>query len=89
MALGAKNRSIVRLVVRQILWPVTIGAALGVGAAGPIGKALTAGPIQLNPFDPAAYAAALVVFLAAALLAALWPAFRVIKADPIQSLRHW
>ena len=88
LALGAKGRSIVRLVVRQIMWPITIGTALGVAAAGPIGKALTTGPVQLNPSDPAAYAAAIVVFLAAAVAAALLPAVRVLKSDPMQSLRH-
>ena len=52
------------------------------------GKALTAGPVQLNPSDPAAYAISLALFVAAALAAALLPAWRVLKSDPIQSLRH-
>jgi predicted permease len=88
LALGAQSGSIVRLVVRQIVWPVTIGTLLGVGAAGPIGKALTAGPVELNPADPAAYAAAILLFLTAAIVAALVPARRVLKADPVQALRH-
>jgi predicted permease len=88
VALGATNRSIVRLVVRHIVWPVTIGTTIGVAAAAPIGKALVGGPIQLNPYDPAAYAAALALFLLAAVAAALFPAMRVIKADPVQALRH-
>ena len=41
IALGAEASSVVRLVVRQIVWPVAIGMTLGVAAAGPIGMALT------------------------------------------------
>lgn len=88
MALGAEATSVVRLVVRQIVWPVTIGMTLGVTAAGPIGLALTDGPIQLQAADPAAYAGALLLFVTTAVLAALVPAIRVIQSDPIQALRH-
>lgn len=61
---------------------------IGVAAAGPIGVALTSGPIQLQATDPAAYAGALLLFLASAVFAAVMPAIRVIKSDPIQALRH-
>jgi predicted permease len=88
MALGAEASSVIRLVVRQIMWPVTIGMALGMAAAAPIGMALTGGPIQVRAADPAAYAGALLVFVASAGFAAVMPAIRVIKSDPIQSLRH-
>ena len=72
----------------NVIWPVVIGMMLGVAAAGPIGVALTSGPIQLQAADPAAYAGALVLFVVAALAAAMLPAIRVLKSDPIQSLRH-
>ena len=88
LALGADRRSIVRLVVRNIVWPVLIGMTLGVAAAGPIGMALSSGPLQLKAADPAAYAGALMLFVLAALTAALLPAIRVLKSDPIQALRH-
>ena len=89
LALGAESGSIVRLVVRNIVWPVAIGMTLGVAAAGPIGVALSGGsPIQVEAADPAAYAGALVLFVVAALTAAMLPAIRVLKSDPIQSLRH-
>lgn len=88
LALGAESRSILTLVVRHITWPIAAGTALGLSVAGPIGAVLTAGPIQLNPFDPAPYALALMVFLATAAVAALIPAVRAIHADPVQALRH-
>ena len=88
LALGAQRGAVIRLVVRQVIWPVVIGMTLGVAAAGPIGMALTSGPIQLEHADPAAYSGALLLFIMSALIAALLPALRVIKSDPIQALRH-
>ena len=88
LALGAESAAIVRLVVRQIVWPVVLGMTIGIATAGPIGVVLTAGPIQVHAADPTAYAAALGCFLAAAVLAALLPAVRVLKSDPVQALRH-
>ena len=88
LALGAESATIVRLMMRQIVWPVALGVILGIAAAGPIGVALRAGPIQLEALDPAAYLAALAVFVLAALAAALLPALRVLKADPVRALRH-
>jgi predicted permease len=88
IALGAGTRSVIRLAVRQVVWPTMIGMVLGVAAAGPIGLALTSGPIQLQAADPAAYAGALILFLLAALVAALAPALRVLRSDPVQALRH-
>ena len=65
-----------------------IGMAFGVAAAGPIGMALTSGPLQLKAADPAAYAGALVLFVWRRSSQRLLPAIRVLKSDPIQSLRH-
>ena len=44
--------------------------------------------MQVAAADPAAYAGALALFVVAALAAAMLPAIRVLKSDPIQSLRH-
>ena len=88
LALGAESAAIVRLVLRRTVWPVVFGMSLGIAAAFPIGTALTAGPVQLEAADPAAYVTALIVFMTAALAAALTPALRVLKSDPVRALRH-
>jgi predicted permease len=88
IALGAQTPSLVRLVVRHVVWPVAIGMTLGVAAAFPIGLALTSGPLPLRIADPAAYGGALLVFLACAVCAAIVPAMKVLNADPIQALRQ-
>ena len=88
LALGAERTAVIRLVVRHIVWPIAIGTALGVAAAGPISVALRGGPIQLQGADPVAYGVGLLVFVLAAMTAALLPARCVLNSDPIQSLRH-
>jgi putative ABC transport system permease protein len=88
LALGASRASLVRLIARHVAGPIAIGIILGVAAARPIGRALTSGPIQLQANDPAAYAGAVVLFVLAALAAATLPAIRILKSDPIESLRQ-
>jgi predicted permease len=88
IALGAAHGSVLRLVIRQVVTPIAVGVVLGIAAAAPIGIALAGSPVQVETADPVAYAGALTVFVAAALIAALTPAFRVLKSDPVQSLRE-
>jgi ABC-type antimicrobial peptide transport system permease subunit len=45
-------------------------------------------PFYLENADPAAFAAALAVFAAAGGAAALWPAYRVLRSNPVEALRH-
>jgi predicted permease len=94
MALGASSRSVGALVVKQSAWPVAIG--LGVGSTLTVGlsAALLATPaaeqigsiVQL--FDPVAYAASLVCIVAACAGAALVPALRAGRVNPLEALRQ-
>ena len=88
LALGARRASILRLVMRHALSPMSVGMAVGTAAAVPIGLALARSPLQLAAADPVSYAGALVVFAVAAATAAMIPAVRALAADPIRALRH-
>lgn len=88
IALGAGRAALVRLVVRHVVGPIAIGMTLGIAAAGPLGKALTSGPIQLEAADPAAYVSAMGLFVLAALAAAMIPAIRILRGNPVDALRH-
>ncbi len=88
LALGANGRSILRLVMRQVLSPVSAGMVLGVGAAAPTAMALSNSPMPLQSADPVAYAVAILIFASAGLTAAMLPALRVLKSDPIRALQH-
>ena len=88
LALGASHSSILRVVTRQVFRPITIGMIVGTFAALPIGVALSSSPLQPAFADPFSYAAALVILVLGAATAALVPAMRALRNDPISALRH-
>lgn len=88
VALGAQQPALLRAIVRQVLTPVGIGAAIGLFLAIPTGIVLRSEPFYLENTDPIAFAAALAVFAAAGAVAALWPAYQVLRSNPVDALRH-
>lgn len=88
VALGARQPALLQSIVLQVLTPVGIGAAIGLVLAIPTGLVLGSEPFYLESTDPVAFAAALAVFASAGAVAALWPAFQVLKRNPVDSLRH-
>jgi predicted permease len=93
MALGATARSVGWLVLSQSLRPVTIGLIAGGSMAIGLGMALMATPAaaqigaSVRLFDPIAYAASLVSIVSACAAAALVPARRATRIDPVVALR--
>lgn len=88
VALGARQPALLRSIVRQVLTPVGVGVAIGLILAVPAGLALRGEPFYLEHADPIAFASALVVFAGAGALAALWPAYLVLRRNPVDALRH-
>ena len=85
-ALGAKPAMIVRMVIREGMLLVGIGAALGAVLAFGAAKVLS-GVLFVAPFDPLSFALATGVLASAALLANAVPAFRASRVDPMVALR--
>ena len=94
MALGATTRSIAALVLGQSARPVGIGLLLGSSLTAALGAALLAAPgaeqigSVVRLFDPVAYAASLLCVVTACACAALIPALRAGRIDPIAALRQ-
>jgi putative ABC transport system permease protein len=94
MALGATNRSIGALVLSQSARPVGIGLLLGGSLTAALSAAILATPAAepigsiVHLFDPVAYAASLVCIVTACACAALIPALRAGRIDPIAALRQ-
>jgi ABC-type antimicrobial peptide transport system permease subunit len=94
MALGASRRSVGMLVLKQSVWPVGIGLTLGCTLTLGVSAALLASPaaeqiggiVQL--MDPVAYGASLLCIVAACTGAALVPALRAGRVNPLAALRQ-
>ena len=87
LAMGARTGSIVGLVVREALWLLVAGTAIGLAAAWFLGRAVEAMLFGIKAADPVSTVWAVLVLVAIALLAAWIPARRAAKVDPMQALR--
>ena len=87
MALGAQRRNLVRLVMRQGLLLVFVGAAVGTGAAIGLSRLMASMLFNVHPSDPVTYANVAILLLLVALAACYIPARRAASIDPMQALR--
>ena len=88
VALGAHQPALLRVLVRNVMTPVLIGIVLGMMVAVPVGSALRTEPFYLQNVDPIAFAGALAVLLLAGTTAAVWPALKLLRGNPVEALRH-
>ncbi|MFN2623686.1 MAG: ABC transporter permease [Chthoniobacterales bacterium] len=87
MALGALQRHLVFLVLRQGAVPLCVGIGLGLLGAVGIGRLIVGLLYHVSPYDPLTLLATASVLLAIG-LASLWlPARRAAKIDPMIALR--
>ena len=87
LALGAEQRSIVRLVLAQALRPTLAGLAAGVVATLGLSRLLAGLVYGVRPADPLTFGAVAVALLGAACIAAWLPARRATQVDPMVALR--
>jgi putative ABC transport system permease protein len=88
IALGASPRGVLRLMVVQALRPVLIGLSVGLLAALAVSKILESVLFGISTHDAIAFVGAGVFLLAVALLATWIPSRRVIRLDPLKTLRY-
>jgi ABC-type antimicrobial peptide transport system permease subunit len=87
VALGATRRDIVATVLREPLVIALAGIAIGLPGAYGVMHASAALLYGVAPFDLATVGSTCVVLIAAAAVAALWPALRAGRMDPLVALR--
>jgi ABC-type antimicrobial peptide transport system permease subunit len=78
---------VVRSALAGSLWAVTLGLGAGVLAASFATDALAAALYEIEPSDPATFVGVAGVLLAVAVVAALVPAWRAGRVDPVAALR--
>jgi predicted permease len=87
MALGADRGVVLRLVMREAMTLVLIGALVGLPLSYLAGRGLSGVLYNTLPFDPASYSVAASLLLTVAALAAWLPARRASRIDPMKALR--
>ena len=87
IALGARARTIVGMVVRQGMAVATVGIACGIAVAVLAGGQLRGLLFDTSPHDITIIAGAATLLLGAALAASVWPALRAGRVDPMRALK--
>lgn len=87
MALGAAPSELSRLVLCEASVFAASGAALGLGGAIVLLRAMESLLYGVPPLDPVSFAAAVTLLFGVALAASYFPARRAALADPIHVLR--
>ncbi len=88
MALGAQQREVLRLVVKQGLTLAFVGAVAGVAVALAVTRYLTSMLYGVHANDPLTIAAVAALLCLVALAACYIPARRATRVDPLVALRY-
>jgi putative ABC transport system permease protein len=87
MALGARARDVLLMVMRQALALVVGGVAVGLVAAFALTRLMTSQLFDTQPTDPATLTLVSLLLCGVAVLATLLPARRATRVDPVVTLR--
>jgi putative ABC transport system permease protein len=88
MALGARKRDVLGMVLRQGLRLTLLGVALGLTAALVTTPFLRSQLLEVSPTDPAIFTGVTLLLAGVALVACAVPARRAAAVDPMRALRH-
>jgi predicted permease len=88
MALGAGRGTVLAMVLRGAMSPIALGIAIGLPVVLAGGRAIASQLYGVKGYDPLILTSATAVLGVAALIAALVPARRATKVDPMVALRY-
>ncbi len=88
MVLGAQVRDVVKLVMIEGMRLISIGIVLGLLAALFASEVFVSQLYGITATDPTTYLLISLFLLTVSLLAITIPAYRAIRVDPINAIRH-
>jgi ABC-type antimicrobial peptide transport system permease subunit len=87
MAIGARAPDVLGMVLRQEMATVAVGVVAGLAGAVAATRVLAASLYEVGATDPVTFGAVAGLLAVVALLAALLPARRATRVDPMNALR--
>lgn len=87
MALGATRSQVLIMVMRESLWVLLAGLAVGIPLTYLAARPLKSMLYQMSPFDPVSFTVAIVAMIVVSGCAALVPARRAASIEPMNALR--
>jgi predicted permease len=88
IALGAKRRQLLQLVLLDGLRPAIVGMLIGLPASAAVVRLIHSMLYETQPLDLGVFAAVAGVFFLVAVAACLVPAWHAARLDPMQALRN-
>jgi predicted permease len=88
LALGARPRDLLKLIVGQGMILTLIGLVIGVGASLALTRLIEKLLFGVSPTDPLTFVVVLLLLMGVALLACWIPARRATRVDPLVALRY-
>jgi ABC-type antimicrobial peptide transport system permease subunit len=88
MALGARRGQVAAMVLREMLPIALAGIAAGLIATRALAAVLASLLYDVQPTDPATYAAVALILALVAVTACLGPAWKAATIDPLVALRQ-
>jgi putative ABC transport system permease protein len=87
MAMGADRRGVLRMILRQGLWRVAVGVAIGIVPGWQVGRLMGELVVGVSPADPLVHVTTVVTLMTTGALACLVPALRAASVSPVIALR--
>jgi predicted permease len=87
MALGASRAQVLTMVLRESLWVLAAGLAVGIPLTYFAARPLKSMLYQMSPLDPISFVVAIAAMIAVSVCAVLLPARRAASIEPMQALR--
>ena len=88
MALGAQQRNVLRMILRQGMLQLVFGLGFGLLAAFFVSRVLASFLIDIQPRDPVTFTLVTVLLTLVAFIACWIPARRATRTDPLVALRY-